>query len=642
MTRVIAELKAVARGRRHRNPAPDVTDEHRPRQGSGGTTFLTIVLVVVVLYFARVVCIPLALAVLLSFLLAPLVIRLRHWGLPRGISVAIVVLFAFIVVAVVGALMTFQAGELAHKLPEYQQNVREKLQSIRTSGNGLINRATHLLNSFTAELSPSSASRPTPQPAEEKPLPVEIRKTPFAPLEAAQKILGPVLNVFLMAGIVIVFVIFMLLQREDLRDRLIRLVGSGKVNLTTQALDDAGDRLGRYLLAQLFINIIYGVLVGIGLYFIGVPNPVLWGTLATLLRYIPYLGIWLAALMPAAVAFAVEPGWIRLPIVFGMYFGVDLLMYNIAEPMLYGTSTGVSPMAILVAAVFWTWLWGPVGLLLATPLTVCVVVIGRYVPNLEFLSVMLSDEPVLKPETRFYQRLLAMDLEEATEIAEDYLKGRSLEDLYDRVVVPALTLAETDRHRGKLDEHREKFVIQNARILIEDTAERADELVTGNHSKKTGPNGKQSERSLAEQAAAPPAILCIPARDEADEIAALMVAQLLKQRGIVAQSLSAEALASECIRMVGESQTRIACITAVPPLGYTHARYLCRRLRDEFPDLKIVAAILTEQPVDTLRKRKPPVVADELAASVKETLAALLSFVPDRSKEASKPLAHAA
>src|SRR5262249_43403188 len=281
----------------------------------------------------------------------------------------------------------------------------------------------------------------------EKPVPVEIRRSAFSPFEIIQKMLGSFLNIVVTAGIVLVFVIFMLIERTDLRDRVIRLGGARRVHATTRMLDDASRRVSRYLLNQLVINAAYGASTAVGLYFIGVPNPFLWGLVAALLRYIPYLGIWIAAAMPAALAFAVEPGWVKVPVVFGLYFGIDLIMYNFVEPLLYGNSTGLSPLAILVAAVFWTWLWGPVGLLLSTPLTVCVVVLGRHIPQLWFIRILLSDEPVLSPETRLYQRLLAMDLEEATEIAEEFLKDKPLDEFYDRVIVPTLSLAEEDRHR---------------------------------------------------------------------------------------------------------------------------------------------------------------------------------------------------
>jgi predicted PurR-regulated permease PerM len=613
-----------------------VTNGNRANTNGGSATLLTVVIVVAVLYFARVVLIPLALAVLFSFLFTPIVVRLRHWGLGRVSSSVIVVLCSFLVMSIIGTAMTSQLTDTARKMPEYQENIRKKLQSIRSSGGGWITRVTRVVSNFTDELIPPPPAPVKNQTGEEKPVPVEIRKAPFAPFELMQKILGSVLNIVLMMGVVVVLVIFMLIQREDLRDRLIRLIGAGKVNVATQALDDASERVSRYLLAQLIVNIAYGMLAGLGLYFLRVPDPLLWGIVAALLRYIPYLGIWIAALMPAAMAFAVEPGWIKVPAIFGLYFGIDLLIYNLVEPFLYGTSTGVSPFAILLAAVFWTWLWGPVGLLLATPLTVCLVVIGRYVPSLEFLSVMLSDEPVLKAETRFYQRLLAMDLEEATHVAEEFLKGKSLEALDDEVIVPALTLAERDRHRGKLDEAHEQFLFQNTRLLAEDMAERAEDVIEGNTSPRTCNGNKEPVPRTNGSDGSEPEVLCIPARDEADEIAALMLAQLLNKKGVTARALSAHALASECLQEVDQGQTRLACIVAVPPLGYTHARYLCRRLRSQFPALKLVAAILTERDVEEIKNRKPAIPADELVTSLKQAVTAICSLAHTSTKHSEE------
>ena len=468
-------------------------------------------------------------------------------------------------------------------------------------------------------------------------MPVEIRRTSFSPLDMIRNVLGSVLDLVLIASIVVVFVIFLLIQREDLRDRLLRLLGAGRVNLTTQALDEAGHRVSRYLLALTIINLIYGLIAAIGLYFIGVPNPLLWGIMASLLRFIPYLGIWIAAAMPASLAFAVDPGWLNLALIFGLYGGIDLVMYNFVEPKVYGSSTGLSPMAVLVAAVFWTWLWGPVGLLLATPLTVCVVVLGRYVPSLEFLSILLSDEPVLSPQTRFYQRLVAMDVEEATQIAEDFLKGKSLEDLYDALIIPALSLAEEDRHQGRMDEAREQFVFKTTRFLIEDLAERSDELIAGNGSLRT----REEKLIDAKKSALPGAELtaiCIPARDEADEIAAEMLVQLLNKRGLPARALPSAALAGESLQEIAKDKPQVACVSAVPPMGYLHTRYLCRRLRTEFPDLKLVAAFLTERDIDEVKKRRPPLGADDLASSLKEALAEILALAPTANNHAESPV----
>jgi hypothetical protein len=417
------------------------------------------------------------------------------------------------------------------------------------------------------------------------------------------------------------------LQREDLRDRFIRLFGPNRLNVTTRALDEASDRVSRYLLAQFVINVAFGVLAGVGLHFMHVPNPALWGVLAVLLRYVPYLGIWIAAAMPAAVAFAIAPDWVKPAVVFGMYFGIDLLMYNFAEPLLYGSSTGLTPLVILVAAVFWTWLWGPVGLLLSTPLTVCVAVIGRHAPSLQFLGILLGDEPVLPPENRFYQRLLAMDTEEASGVAEEFLKEtKSLEDVFDRLIIRALSLAEGDRRNGTLDENQAQFILHSTRLIVEDLAERGDALINGANG-----DGQLSERSAPRRKLEPlkeVSVLSIPARNDTDEITAFMLALLLNRRGVTARSVSATALASEQLEAAARSKIQVACVSAIPPFGSLHIRYLCKRLRSEFPQLKIVAAVLTEGDTTEPTIRHARIPADEIATSLKQATAEVLALVP--------------
>lgn len=592
---------------------------NRPNSNSRNATLLNVVLVVAILYFARVVFVPLALAVLFSFLLAPLVTRLRRWGWWRVPAVLTVVTAAFLLLAVIGGLVTAQLTDLGHKLPEYQHNIHQKLQSIRDSSSGVIGRFTRIVHDFSQELKPAPAST-RPAPGDVKPVPVEIRQGELSPLQLAPRVLGSVIDLLLTTVIVVVFVIFMLLQKEDLRDRIIRLVGSRQLNLTTKALDEAGERVSRYLVSQLVVNVAFGIPAGIALYFLGVPNPILWGVLAALLRYVPYLGIWIAAVMPAAVMFAIDPSWIKPVTVFGIYAGIDLLMFNFVEPLVYGNTTGVTPLAILFAAVFWAWLWGPVGLLLATPLTVCLAVLGRYVPSLRFLGVLLGGEPVLTPEKRFYQRLLATDVEEAAEVAEEFLKGKSLEELYDTVIVPALRLAEEDCRAGRLDEEQQEFVFHNARLLVEDIAPRASGIIAGRH--------RNDKDAATENISAPEArVLSLPARGEADEIVALMLAQLLNARGICAKAVSASALASERLEEAAGDKIEVVCVSTVPPEGHLHVRYLCKRLREEFPEMKIVAAILASGDPQEIRTRESSMPANEIALTLSEAVIEVSALV---------------
>ncbi len=593
---------------------------NRPNTNSGSATLINVVIVVVILYFARDVLIPLALAILFAFLLAPLVMRLRHWGLGRVPAVLIVVHLAFALIAGFGFLTAVQMTELGHKMPEYEQNIHNKFKSIRDSSSGVFGHFSRMMHDFNQEITPASTPGQV-APGDQKPVPVEIQRSPLSPLGMVPKILGSLAGLVITAIIVVVFVIFMLLQQEDLRDRVIRLVGAGQLNATTKALDEAGERVSRYLVAQLIVNVAFGIPAGVALYFLGVPNPLLWGMLAALLRYIPYLGIWIAAVMPAAVLFAIDPSWLKPFSVFGIYFGIDLMMYNFVEPLVYGNTTGMTPLAILVAAVFWTWLWGAVGLLLATPLTVCLAVLGRYVPSLRFLGVLLSDEPVLTPEKRFYQRLLAADVEEAAEIAEGFLKDKPLEELYDRVIIPALGLAEEDRRSGRLDDEQEQFVFHNARVLVEDMGTHAEEIAAKEN--KTRPPD-------AEHAHVPAGVevLSLPARSDADEIAALMLAQLLNARGIRTQTASASALASERLEKVQEEKIRLVCVSTVPPDGRLHIRYLCKRLREQFPELKIVATMLAHGGSPELKQREPKVPADEIALTLAEAVTEVCALLP--------------
>lgn len=597
-----------------------VAADARTNSSSRNTTLIMVVVIIAALYFARLILIPLALAVLLSFLLTPLVLRLRRWHLGRAPSVLLVVALSLGVVTVVGGLVSLQLGDLAQKLPEYRQNIQAKLHSVRESSSGPIRKLSQVVQEFADELAPPvPAERP---PGQEKPVPVEIRATAFSPLSIVPSVLGSLASVLLMSSIVVVYVIFILFQREDLRDRLIRLVGAGRINVTTRALDDAAQRVSRYLQVQLGVNTGFGILAGAGLAILGVPNPILWGVMAALLRYVPYLGIWLAAAMPAAVSLAISPGWLEPIWIFALFFGIDLCVLNLVEPLLYGNSTGISPMAILVAAVFWTWLWGPIGLLLATPLTVCLVVLGRYVPSLDFLSIALSDEPVLSPDKRFYQRLLARDTSEAGGIVRDFLKENSLDALYDRVIVPALALAQEERHRGRLDDPRQEFLLQHTAQLLDKLADPSAQEPVMSQPEPTSLGVMIGDH---ERIAEPGLIIVVPARDEADELGARMLAQLLVQKGIATRMVASEAVALELGDEMGCDAVRAVCVCAVSAFGYMHARYVCKRLRAQFPRVKIWAAIFNAGNADELRKREPALPADLIATELKQAVDGIIS-----------------
>jgi predicted PurR-regulated permease PerM len=557
---------------------------NHPSSSRRAMTWGGLAFVIAALYFAREVCIPLALALLFSFLLGPLVVRLRRIGLGRLPSVLITMAMTGAVVGLVTWLMASQIYDLAARLPQYQSNIQTKIRAFSKPGGGIIAKASRILHELSRDIENRKAAEATrTTPPAPKPIPVEVHEPePTAP-QLLRNLVSSLAMPLTTAGIVIVFVAFMLLNREDLRDRVIRLLGTGQLNLTTQALDDAAYRVSRFLLLQLMVNVCYGIPIAIALFFIGVPNPLLWGLMATLLRFIPYLGPWLAASMPCALAFAVDPGWGMLIGTLVTFVVMELITYNVLEPWLYGSYTGISPVAILGAAVFWTWLWGPVGLLLSTPLTVCVVVIGRYVPHLEFLSVVLGDEPVLTPEARFYQRLLAMNYDEAVDIAEQFAAEKSLAELYDEVFIPALTLVEADRHRGVLEPERERFIFDTTRELIQELPERLQ--AAKNTTSGEGPAlPKQMVQSQL-------AVLVLPAADEADELAAEMLAQLLTDRGVAAKAVAAKALASERLEEVHKAGVSIVCVSAIPPGAIAPARYLCKRLRAEFSQIQITVGM---------------------------------------------------
>jgi predicted PurR-regulated permease PerM len=545
---------------------------------NGFTTLASFAIITAVLYFAKDVLIPLALAFLLSFLLGPLVVRLARWGLGKASSVLLVVAMASVLVGVIGWLVLAQLIHLVDQLPKYQANLHEKVLSIRRpSRNGLIAHAASMLKEVQKELdsftrSDDDGTNLAGQGLESA-VPVEIRSPRPNAFQLMGTMVGPVLKPLAIAAAVVFFVILMLFQREDLRERFLKLVSGGELNVATQAVDDAAQRVSRYLLMQLVVNMAYGVPIGVGLFLIGVPNAFLWGLLATLLRFVPFIGVWIAASFPIVLAFAVDPGWLKVILTVVLFGVVELLCVNLAEPLLYGASTGVSNIALLVAAIFWTWLWGAVGLLLSTPLTVCLMVLGKYVPGVSFLSVLLGSEPVLEPHARFYQRMLAMDEEELIDLSDKFLQDHSVAELYDSVLIPALGLAEQDRHKGTLAELRQNFIVQNTRELIE---------MLGDREPLPSEVGPDSDR---------PAILCLPARDESDELAALMLQQLLRKRGLSARALPATTLARDWLKQIRRDRIQTVCVSSIPPFAVAPARLTCKRLRREFPHLNILVGI---------------------------------------------------
>lgn len=576
---------------------PNAMNGLRPQAKNSKILILVgIVIIAGALHVAREVFIPIAVAALLSFLLAPMVNRLTRWGLPNLAAVLTTVGFAFTILGVVGWLVSAQFVNLVNELPKYQDNMRAKISAISEPGEGVFSRAGEMVRSLRREIEEeANEEAAAEQPDQPAPVPVQVEEPPPGPFKLLAQYAGPVLGPLGLAGISFIFVVFILLQRNDLRDRFVKLVSGGNLNLATQAVDDATQRITRYLLMQMVINVTYGIPLGVGLYFIGVPNALLWGLLATLLRFIPFVGPWVAAFFPISLSIAVDPGWTMPLMVIGLVIALELISNNVIEPWLYGTSTGISVVALLFAAVVWTWIWGPIGLFLSTPLTVCLLVIGKNVPSLGFLNVILGSEPVLAPEARLYQRMLAMDPESMFDLADDYLESHSLTGFYDRVLVPALAMAEGDRHAGTLAERRQQFIIQSTRDLIEDLAERFAE-----------PAGDSKARQ----------VICFPAQDEADELTALMFGQVLKQSGISSEIGTTSQPVPDVIRRARETGAKVICICSLPPGAVAAARKKCRRLHQAGRCAKVMAGVWdTTQSATAIEKRLAKTCPDLVATT---------------------------
>lgn len=600
------------------NPATAQRSPAGPLMQSRGAlhTLAIVIVAILALHFGQDILIPFAVAVLLSFVLGPLISRLRRLGVPRVPSVLLVVAFAFMVIGAIGALVGSQLVSLAHNLPTYQQNIEKKIKSFQSAApeGGLVDRTSQMLRELRAEIADEDAEGEAGAgPVEPKPpVPVvRVEEPEPSTWEMLETVAAPLLGPIGTAGLAVVLVIFMLLERENLRDRLIRLIG-GDLYVTTEALDEVAQRVSRYLLMQLVVNATYGIPIGIGLYFIGVPNALLWGVLATLLRFIPYVGPVIAGIFPIALAIAVDPGWSMLFWTVALITVLELISNNVVEPWLYGSSTGISALAIIVAAIFWTMLWGPVGLFLSTPLTVCLAVVGRYMPQLRFLDILLGSAPALTDEERFYQRMLAGDSDEGADIAEHYLEEHSLSEFYDRVALPALRLAERDRQRRALAPERRAQVTEN---LLEVVAELADHELEA-----------PDEAPANARAPEGGSVLCIAGRTGLDLAAATMVAQLLEQRGIGARVLPAGAISPAQIQGLNAAGADWILLSYMSAGALTQARPATRRLRRAARGPRIAVGFWNEQlPAGKGEEVPAGLNADRVFASFTQAVAAIAS-----------------
>lgn len=576
------------------------------------------VIIIATLYFGREIFVPISLAILLSFVLAPVVALLQRIRIPRGLAVVSAVILAFGLIFATGSLLAAQLAQLAGDLPRYQTTITEKVQSLRetTAGRGTLERASGMLKELSKELdrpkdgAPPAPSSLTPRDSSvAKPVPVEVRQPDPGALQALQSLISPLLHPLATTGIIVIFVIFILLQREDLRNRLIRLAGSHDLQRTTAALDDAARRLSRLFLFQLMLNGLFGVAIGTGLWLIGIPSASLWGILAAVLRFVPYIGAFIAAAFPLALAVAVDPGWTMLMWTLALFLVVEPVVGHVIEPLVYGHSTGLSPVAVVASATFWTALWGPIGLVLATPLTVCLVVLGRHVERLEFLDVMFGDRPALSPPEIFYQRMLAGDPTEASDKAEEFLKERPLASYYDEVALKGLQLAQSDAARGVLSEERQNKIRDSVKELVENLEDGGDraalivelakdpetsaavESIPEDSPPRDVPILKPEELPAGWTGANP--VLVVAGRSSIDEAAAIIVGQLTSFHGLTTRTEGAGALATTNLFRLDTSGVSIVCLVFMDADSTSHMRFAVRRVRRKFPNVMIVLACLT-------------------------------------------------
>lgn len=540
-------------------------------------TFAASAIVIAALYLAKGVLIPFALAMLVSFLLAPLVLRLQRWHFSRVMAVVTAVLLVFVASSATSWLVVGQARDVTTKLSEYKQNIRIKMATLRGVVAKPFQEATRIVEDLGTDLAPAALPEAAAAPIQT----VRIAEPARGPFEMLRDALSPSLDILLTAAMALLFAFVMLLRRDDLGDRFIRIVGHGQILVTTRALEEAAKKVSSYLWRLLLLNGLHGLAVGIGLTCIGVPNALLWGLLAAILRFIPYVGPWIAATFPVLTALAVFPGWSQPLLTIGLFVTLELISNNLLEPWIYGTGTGISPLAILVSALFWTWLWGPVGLVLSTPLTVCLVVMGKYVPQLQFLQLLFGDAPGLSPPARLYQRLIAGDQDQAWLVLRTELEQKPLHEVYDSVVLPALSMAEHDRQLGSVGEADEARIEETMRLLLEEAGEASADSIAAAGS-TAAPELPDSLR-----------VLCLPARGKADALAAVMLRQVLEREGVQVEVSSTAELSGETLDRLESRRVDIVCISAVLPSRFMHVRYLCKRIAGRFPRLPIVAGMWT-------------------------------------------------
>jgi predicted PurR-regulated permease PerM len=568
------------------------------RRAQATDTVIIVAAVIAALYFGHDVLVPIALAVLLSFVLAPVAAALARLRIGRIASVLLAVALAFAILVGLGAIIGKQVAQLGDNLPEYQTVIARKLDAVRSSalGKGLVEKAADALDGLNSNLgkSPapaqsSAAATPAMTPPAGPPLmQVEVHEPAPGPVQILQSILSALLPPLATTAIVVVFVVFILLQRGDLRDRFISLIGSHDLHRTTKALDDAAFRLSRYFLALTGINAAFGIAIAIGLTLIGVPNPVLWGIVGAVLRFVPYVGAFIAAFLPLALAAAVDPGWSMVVETALLFVVLEGFMGQVVEPQLFGHTTGMSPLAIIVAAAFWTLIWGPPGLLLSTPITACLVVLGRHVESLNFIELMLGDKAPLSPVQSFYQRILASDPDEVAYQAEALLKTMPLLQYYEEVALPALAMAQVDVTRGVLEKKRQVEVCDSVERVVADLSDHVDlrdEDVEG------APDAVVVPASVEQILAPASNVLCLAGQTPLDQAACAILVQLLERRSIATTVAGPEALTISGMFALKADGVQAICIVYLDHKSLASIRYSVRRLRKKFSDAPIVVCL---------------------------------------------------
>ena len=579
---------------------------------------LLLAVIVLILYFARDLLIPLTFALTLSFVLAPAVSRLERRRVPRVLAVALTCIVAFVGIFSVGYVVSRQLLNVANDLPAYRLNIQRKMATVHSPAEQSLEKAFNAVEGISGDITTTTPPTSLQQPPIQI-QPVRVIDTDRSQLQATTELLMRFLRPIGTVGVVIVFSIYLLMKREELRHRILLLAGMGRINLMTQALQEAATRISQYLLFQLAVNAAYGILFGGGLYLIGVPDATLWGALAGILRIVPYVGTATSLALPLIVSLAISTTWLPPILILGLFLALELTATNFVEPWLYSTRTGISSLALLAMAIFWALLWGWPGLILSTPLTVCIVVMGRHVPQLSFLHTLLGTDAELSAEALFYERLLAMDQHEARAVANRFLDGKPLVELYDSVLIPALALVEQDRHQGNLDDKRSDFFFLTIGEIVAE--------LTDYRQKEPADIAPATPRRISRPIENDFAVVCISVSDQADELTTLMLGQLMERASHPTLLLSAASVAGEILDSLAAEPTTVVFISALPPFAFSQARAICQRVRSHLPNNRIVVGLWNspndpdqtpEQLIERFGSGKPNIIVTSLAQALQQ------------------------